>query len=140
MANYVDGFVLPVPKKKVKAYQSMAQKAGKLWLEHGALEFHECMAEDVKDGKVTSFPMSVKLKKGEVVFFSWIIYKSRKHRDAVLKAVMTDPRMEKICTPDKMPFDAQRMVWGGFQPIVSMKAATKKPAAKKAVKKNARSK
>ena len=85
MANYVDGFVLPVPKEQVDAYRRMARKAGKVWREHGALEYVECVADDVKPGKLTSFPQSVKLKPGEVVVFSWIVYKSRGHRDRVIK-------------------------------------------------------
>lgn len=115
---YVDGFVLPVPKRKVDAYKKMARKAGKIWLDHGALGFFECMADDVKSGKHTSFPQSVKLKKGEVVFFSYITYKSRAHRDRILKKVMSDPRLEM--NPNDMPFDSKRMIWGGFKPVVKM--------------------
>ena len=91
MPKYVDGFVIPIPKKNMKAYQRMAQKAGKVWKDHGALEYFECVADDVKPGKLTSFPQSVQLKRGEVVVFSWIGYKSRKHRDAVNRKVMADP-------------------------------------------------
>ena len=156
MMNYVDGFVLPIPKKNVKKYVAMAQKAGAVWMDHGAIDYFECVADDVKPGKVTSFPQSVKLKKDEVVFFSWITYKSRKHRDEVLKKVMADPRLAKICPPEAMPFDGKRMFWGGFTPLVttqmvkgkkspakkkpSVKKAVKKAAPKKAVKKKARSK
>ena len=118
MGRYVDGFVLPVPKKNIKAYQAMAKKAGKVWIEHGALEFIECVADDVKPGKQTSFPQSVKLKPGETVFFSWIVYKSRAHRDKVLKKVMADKRMDMDMS--MMPFDAKRMMYGGFKPIVEM--------------------
>jgi uncharacterized protein YbaA (DUF1428 family) len=117
MAKYVDGFIVPVPKKSLAAYKKLAQKAGKIWIEHGALEYYECLAEDVKPGKVTSFPQSVKLKKNEVVFFSWIVYKSRKHRDSVMKKVMSDPRLNM---DDEMPFDGMRMIYGGFKPIVSL--------------------
>lgn len=120
MSKYVDGFVLPVPKKKVDAYKKMAKKAGKIWMEYGALNFFECMADDIPKGKVTSFPMSVKLKKGEVVFFSFITYKSRAHRDRVLKKVMSDPRLEKMMEGKDMPFDAKRMIWGGFKPVVRL--------------------
>jgi uncharacterized protein YbaA (DUF1428 family) len=116
---YVDGFVLPVPKKNVAAYRAIARKAGKIWLEHGALSYVECVADDVKPGKVTSFPQSVKAKANETVVFSWITYKSRAHRDQVNKKVMKDPRIAKM-GPDKMPFDGKRMFWGGFKPIVEM--------------------
>ena len=116
--RYVDGFVLPVPKRKVEAYRRMAQKAGKIWREHGAVEFRECMAEDVKPGKHTSFPQSVKLEAGEVVWFSWIVYKSRKHRDRVNAKVMKDPRITGMGDMKDMPFDAKRMIYGGFKVMV----------------------
>ncbi len=118
MARYVDGFVLPVPKKKLDAYRRMAAKAGKVWREHGALDFVECVADDVKPGKVTSFPQSVKLKAGEVVVFSWIVYKSRAHRDSVNKKVMADPRLKAMMEPENMPFDGKRMIYGGFSVLV----------------------
>lgn len=120
MPGYVDGFVLPVPKKKVEAYKKVARLAGKVWLDHGAIDYFECIADDVKPGKITSFPQSVKLKKGEVVFFSYITYKSRAHRDRVLKKVMSDPRLSKMMDPKSMPFDAKRMIWGGFEPVVKL--------------------
>lgn len=115
---YVDGFVLPVPKKKLAAYRSMARKAGKVWREHGALEFRECVADDVKPGKRTSFPQSVKLKRGETVFFSFIVYKSRAHRDRVNAKVMKDPRISGMGDIKDMPFDARRMIYGGFKVLV----------------------
>jgi uncharacterized protein YbaA (DUF1428 family) len=118
MGRYVDGFVLPVPTKNRAAYIRMARLGRKVWLDHGALEYHECVADDVKPGKSTSFPQSVKLKKGEEVWFSWIVYKSRRHRDAVLKKVMSDPRMTGM-DPKGMPFDGSRMFWGGFKALVS---------------------
>jgi uncharacterized protein YbaA (DUF1428 family) len=118
MAKYVDGFVLPVPKKKLADYKRMAQKAGRIWKEHGALEFVECVADDVKPGKVTSFPQSVKLKAGETVFFSFITYKSRAHRDSVNKKVMSDPRLKDMMDMKAMPFDARRMIYGGFKVLV----------------------
>ena len=118
MGRYVDGFVLPVPTKNRAAYVRMARLGRKVWLDHGALEYHECVADDVKPGKSTSFPQSVKLKKGEEVWFSWIVYKSRRHRDAVLKKVMSDPRMMNM-DPKGMPFDGKRMFWGGFKAVVS---------------------
>ena len=118
MGLYVDGFVLPVPKKKRAAYLKMARLGRKVWLDHGALDYHECVAEDVKPGKHTSFPQAVKLKRGEEVWFSWAVYKSRRHRDQVLKKVMADPRMAAY-GPHNMPFDGKRMFWGGFKAMVS---------------------
>jgi uncharacterized protein YbaA (DUF1428 family) len=115
---YVDGFVLPVPKKNVAAYRRMARKAGKVWKEYGALEFRECVADDVKPGKLTSFPQSVKLKPGETVFFSYIVYTSRRERDRILKKVMADERIKGDM--DKMPFDARRMIYGGFKGVVEL--------------------
>ena len=116
--DYVDGFVLAVPKKNLAAYKKMAKLASKVWLDHGALEYVECLADDVKPGKLTSFPQSVMLKRGEVVVFAYIRYKSRKSRDAVNKKVMTDPRLAAMMDPKKMPFDGKRMFWGGFKIIV----------------------
>jgi uncharacterized protein YbaA (DUF1428 family) len=116
--SYVDGFVLPVPKRKVEAYRRMARKAGKIWREHGALEFRECMADDVKPGKRTSFPQSVKLKSGEVVWFSFIVFKSRKDRDRINARVMKDPRIAAMGDVSSMPFDAKRMIYGGFKVMV----------------------
>jgi uncharacterized protein YbaA (DUF1428 family) len=120
MARYVDGFVVPVPKKKLAAYRRLSVTAGKVWREHGALEYVECVADDVKSGKLTSFPQSVKLKRGEVVLFSWIAYKSRKHRDRVNAKVMKDPRLASMMDVKSMPFDARRMFWGGFKSIVDL--------------------
>jgi uncharacterized protein YbaA (DUF1428 family) len=116
--SYVDGFVLPVPKAKLAAYRKMARLAGKIWREHGALAYVECVEDDVKPGKWTSFPQSVKLKKGEVVIFSWAVYKSRKDRDRVMKKVMSDPRLQM--DPKTMPFDGKRMFWGGFKPFIEL--------------------
>jgi len=115
--RYVDGFVIPVVKKKLGQYRSMAKLCSKVWLEHGALEFYESVGDDVPYGKRTSFPRSVKLQRGETVVFSWIIYKSRAHRDKVMAKVLKDPRMEKMMkqTP---PFDGKRMIFGGFKTIV----------------------
>jgi uncharacterized protein YbaA (DUF1428 family) len=115
---YVDGFVLPVPKRKVDAYRRIARKAGRIWREHGALEYRECVADDVKVGKVTSFPQSVKVKRGETVVFSWIVYRSRAHRDSVNAKVMKDSRLVGMMDPKEMPFDPKRMFWGGFKVIV----------------------
>lgn len=120
MARYVDGFVVPVPKRKLAAYRAMARKAGKIWMEHGALEYVECMADDVKPGKVTSFPQSVKLKAGETVFFSYVVYKSRSDRDRINKKVMSDPRLKDMMDPNKLPFDGKRMFFGGFKVMISL--------------------
>lgn len=118
--NYVDGFVVPVPKKKLAAYRRMATIAGKVWREFGAIEYVECVADDVKPGKLTSFPQSVKLKPGEVVVFSWVVYKSRAQRDRVMKKVMADPRLRKMMNPKTQPFDGKRMFWGGFTTMVQL--------------------
>jgi uncharacterized protein YbaA (DUF1428 family) len=115
---YVDGFIVAVPEKRLADYKKLARKAGKIWLEYGALEYVECIADDVPVGKVTSFPKAVKLKDDEIVAFSWIVYKSRSDRDAILKKVMADPRLSKNMTD--MPFDGKRMIYGGFKPIVEM--------------------
>ena len=117
---YVDGFVVPVPKKNLDAYRSLSKKAGKVWRDHGALEYREFVAEDVKVGKWTSFPRSVKLKPGETVVFSWIVYKSRAHRDRVNAKVMSDPRMKKMMEKGPMPFDVKRMAYGGFKMLVDL--------------------
>ena len=120
MAAYVDGFVIPVPKKSVAAYRRLARKCAKVWIEYGALEVHECVADDVKPGKLTSFPQSVKLKPGEVVWFSWIVYNSRRHRDQVNAKVMKDPRLAATMEPKAMPFDSKRMIYGGFRTMVDL--------------------
>jgi uncharacterized protein YbaA (DUF1428 family) len=118
MPNYIDGFVVPVPKAQLEAYRKLSRKCGKIWMEYGALQYVECAADDVKPGKLTSFPQSVKLKADETVVFSWIVYRSRKHRDTVNAKVMDDPRLPK--DPKDMPFDAKRMFWGGFKTIVQL--------------------
>ena len=112
---YVDGFIVPVPRKNLDAYRRMARKAGKVWRDHGALDYKECIADDVKLGKWTSFPRSVKLKRGETVVFSWITYRNRASRDRILATVMKDPRLAKMMDPKKMPFDGKRMIYGGFK-------------------------
>ena len=116
--QYVDGFVVPVPKKNLPAYRRMALKMGKVWRRHGAIEFREFVADDVKMGKRTSFPRSVKRKPNETVVFSWIVYKSREHRDRVNAKVMKDPRLAKMMNPEALPFDAKRMIFGGFKNLV----------------------
>jgi uncharacterized protein YbaA (DUF1428 family) len=118
MGRYVDGFVLPVPTKNRAAYVRMARLGRKVWLDHGALEYHECVADDVKPGKRTSFPQSVRLKRGETVFFSYIVFKSRAHRDRVNARVMKDPRITGMGDVKDMPFDANRMIYGGFKVLV----------------------
>ena len=120
MGRYVDGYVLPVPKKKLDEYRRIARRAGKVWKEHGALEYVECVAEDVKPGKLTSFPQSVKLKRGETVIFAYVFYKSRAHRDRVNKKVMEDPRLADMMTPGSMPFDTKRLIWGGFKDFMRL--------------------
>src|ERR1700680_2725410 len=116
--SYVDGFVVPVPRKNLAAYRRMAQKAGKVWKQYGALEYKEWVSDDVKVGKLTSFPRSVKLKPDETVVFSWIVYKSRAQRDAVNAKVMKDPRLAGMMNLKTLPFDAKRMIWGVFKPLV----------------------
>jgi len=118
--EYVDGFIVPVPKKNMAAYRALARKAGRIWREHGAIDYRECIAEDVKVGKLTSFPRSVKLKPGEVVVFSWITYKSRKDRDRINAKVMKDPRLANMMTPKAMPFDGKRLIYGGFNTLVKL--------------------
>jgi len=116
---YVDGFIVAVPKSKVDDYKRLARKAGKIWKKYGALEFRECIADDVKKGKLTSFPRSVKLKPNEVVFFSYIVYKSRRDRDRINAKVMKDPLLANM-TLDSMPFDGKRMIYGGFKVAVDL--------------------
>jgi uncharacterized protein YbaA (DUF1428 family) len=118
MARYVDGFVLPIPKRKIDAYRRIARKAGKIWREHGALEYRECIGDDVPMGEVTSFPRSVKVKRGETVVFSWIVFKSRAHRDRVNAKAMSDPRLADMMDPKSMPVDTKRMIYGGFEVVV----------------------
>ncbi|WGS20626.1 MULTISPECIES: DUF1428 domain-containing protein [unclassified Bradyrhizobium] len=114
---YVDGFIVAVPKKKLKAYAQLSKKAGKIWRGYGALDYREWVADDVKPGKLTSFPQSVKLKAGETVVFAWITYKSRAQRDKINARVMADPRLASM-DPKTAPFDAKRMVYGGFASLV----------------------
>lgn len=120
MAKYVDGFVLVLPKNKVDAYRRMARTAGKVWQDHGALEYMECIGDDVNVKMGLPFPRLVKLKPGEAVVFSFIVYKSRAHRDSVSAKVMKDPRLAKMMGPDAMPFDMKRMSYGGFKTLVEI--------------------
>lgn len=114
---YVDGFVLAVPKRNLEAYREMATLAGQVWKDHGAIDFVECVGDDVPYGELTSFPRAVQAKEDEVVVFSWITYESRQQRDEVNAKVMADPRLKPS---GEMPFDAKRMIFGGFQPLVRM--------------------
>ena len=118
MAHYVTGFVVPVPRRKLAAYLKLARKAGKVWMDHGALEYVECVADNVKRGKRTSFPQAVKLKKGEVVVFSWIVYASRKQHDRVNAKEMNDPRLADMMDPKSLPFDGKCLIYGGFNILV----------------------
>lgn len=117
--KYVDGFVLPVPKKNLKSYIRMARKAGKIWREHGALDYKECAGDDLNVKMGVPFPRQMKVKPGETVVFSYIVYKSRAHRDRVNTKIMKDPRLKNLCDPKAMPFDEKRMVYGGFKILVA---------------------
>jgi uncharacterized protein YbaA (DUF1428 family) len=117
---YVDGFLLPVPKKNLQAYARMSKKAGKVWREHGALDYKECAGDDLKVKGMVPFPRRIKLKPGETVVFSWIVFRSRADRDRVNAKVMKDPRLAGMMDPKTMPFDMKRMVYGGFKVIVDL--------------------
>ena len=117
--SYVDGFVVPVKKNRIEEYRTMSEKMGKLWKQHGALSYVECIGDDVPMGKVTSFPQAVKLEPDEIVVFSWITYKSREDRDRINKLVMEDPSMKGM-TPETWPFDGKRMIIGGFKPLLEL--------------------
>lgn len=116
--KYVDGFVIPMPNKNLAAYQRIAKQACKVWLEHGALDYRECVGDDLKVPMGVPFPKLSKVKAGETVVFAYITYKSRAHCDKVNKKVMADPRMNAMCDPKNMPFDCKRMTYGGFKTIV----------------------
>lgn len=118
---YVDGFVLPIAKKNLKAYIRIASQAGKIWKEHGALDYKECVGEDLRIKGMLSFAKTAKVKAKETVVFAYIVYKSRKHRDAVNAKVMKDPRIAGMCDPNKMPFDVKKMAYGGFEVVVDPK-------------------
>jgi uncharacterized protein YbaA (DUF1428 family) len=119
MSRYVDGYVLPVPKRSLQAYRRLAQKGGKIWKDHGALEFRESVSDDLNVKWGVPFPRMIKLKRGEIVVFSWIVFKSRAHRDRVNAKVMKDPRLAEM-DPKSMPFDTKRMVYGGFKILVDL--------------------
>ena len=118
--RYVDGYVLPVPKKNLQAYARIAQKAGKVWRDHGALDYKECAGDDLNVKFGVPFPRQMKVKPGETVVFSYIVFKSRAHRDRVNAKVMKDPRLAKMMDPKAMPFDVKRMVYGGFKVLVDL--------------------
>ncbi|MBK8268525.1 MAG: DUF1428 domain-containing protein [Planctomycetes bacterium] len=118
MARYVDGFLLPVPKKNLKAYEAIAKKASKIWKEYGALSYCESVGDDLDIKGMVPFPKTIKTKPGETVVFSWIVYKSKAHRDKVNKQIMKDPRIAAMCDPKNMPFDCKRMAYGGFKTLV----------------------
>ena len=118
--RYVDGFLLPVPKKNLPAYRRMAQKAGKIWRGYGALDYKECAGDDLNVKMGVPFPRQLKVKPGETVVFSYIVYKSRAHRDRVNAKVMKDPRLKNMMDPKAMPFDGKRMFWGGFKVLVEL--------------------
>jgi uncharacterized protein YbaA (DUF1428 family) len=118
--KYVDGFLLPIPKKNLEVYRRISQKAGKIWKEHGALEYRECVGDDLKTKMGVPFPRSAKVKPGETVVFSWIVYKSRAHRDNVNAKVMKDPRIAAMMDDKSMPFDVKRMAYGGFKVLVEV--------------------
>ena len=119
--RYVDGFLLPIPKRHLEAYRTLARKAGKVWMDYGALEYRECVGDDLSaPGTVMTFPKSARLKRGEVVVFSWIVYKSRAHRDRVNAKVVKDPRMTKMMEEEASPFDMRRMAYGGFRVLVDL--------------------
>jgi uncharacterized protein YbaA (DUF1428 family) len=117
---YVDGFVLPVPKKNLAAYRRMARKAGEVWMEHGALEYVECVGEDLAVKGCVRFTRLVRLARGETVVFTWIRYRSRAHRDRVNARAMKDPRLAKMMDPAALPFDPKRLVYGGFEVMVAL--------------------
>jgi uncharacterized protein YbaA (DUF1428 family) len=120
MSHYVDGFVVPVPTRNLDAYRRTAEKFGKIWMEYGALQYWECVGDDVKPGMVTSFPQAVQLKDDETVVFSWILYRSREERDRINAKVMEDPRAKELMDPKTLPFDGKRMFWGGFKSILEL--------------------
>jgi uncharacterized protein YbaA (DUF1428 family) len=118
MPRYVDGFVLPMPKKNLPSYLKMARLGAKVWRDHGALEYRECVGDDLDVKMGRSFPRGIRVKRGETVVFSWIVFKSRAHRDRVNAAVMKDPRLSNMMDVKAMPFDVKRMLYGGFTVIV----------------------
>lgn len=123
--SYVDGFLLPIPKRQIKTYTRVARLAGQLWMEHGALEYLECVGDDLAIKGCLPLTKAARCKSNETVFFSYIVYRSRAHRDAVNKRVMKDPRMHLLMQPGAIPFDMQRIHYGGFKPLVELRARSK---------------
>ena len=121
MPKYVDGWLVPVPRGQLDEYRRIARRSGKVWREHGALEYVECVAEDTETGEMLSFPRAMKLKRNETVIFGYVVYRSRAHRDRVNKKAMADPRLADLTTPDGVPFDTKRLVYGGFSTVVALK-------------------
>ncbi|WP_024298355.1 DUF1428 domain-containing protein [Methylomicrobium lacus] len=117
---YIDGFLLPLPTSNIDEYRRQAQAAGQIWIEHGALAFQECIADDMTPQGSLTFPELIKTQAGETVVFSYIVFESREHRDQVNAKVMADPRLKNLCDPDNMPFDCKRMAYGGFNSLVSL--------------------
>jgi len=117
---YVDGFLLPVPGRNLRKYAAMSKKAGKVWREHGAIEYLECVGDDLRQKGTATFKRMTRIKGGEKVLFSWIVYKSRAHRDRVIAKVMKDPRLADMMKPENTPFDVKRMAYGGFKPLVKL--------------------
>jgi uncharacterized protein YbaA (DUF1428 family) len=117
--NYVDGFLLPVPIKNLPAYRTLSRKAGRVWREYGALDYRECVGDDLQIKGVVPFGRTIRLKRGETVVFSWILYRSKADRDRINAKVMKDPRLAKMMNPKAMPFDPKRMVYGGFKVLVT---------------------
>jgi len=120
MERYVDGFLIPIPKDNISKYKEIAEEAGRIWKEHGALEYYECIGDDLEIEKMVSFNKSAGASKDETVVFSWIIYESKEHRDKVNAAVMNDPRIKKMMEPGFQPFDYTRMAYGGFKTLVKL--------------------
>jgi uncharacterized protein YbaA (DUF1428 family) len=120
MSQYIDGFVLTIPKTKLAAYKKLATKAGKIWREHGALEYRECVAEDMAADGMVAFPKLAKAKPGEIVIFAYAVFKSRQHRDATNKRIMADPRISAMCGESRSVVDSKRMAYGGFNSLVAL--------------------
>ncbi|MFO1488487.1 MAG: DUF1428 domain-containing protein [Verrucomicrobiota bacterium] len=118
MAKYIDGFVLPVPRKKIAAYRRLARHASQIWFEHGALDYHECVGDDLDVQTGLPFPKGIQAKAGDTVVFAYIVFRSRAHRDQVNARVMKDPRLAALCEPGNLPFDPARMLYGGFKIMV----------------------
>jgi uncharacterized protein YbaA (DUF1428 family) len=120
MEKYIDGFVIPLPKEKIDEYKTIAERAGAIWKEHGALEYWECLGDDLDAANMVSFKKAAGTGEGETVVFSWIVFESREHRDKVNAAVMADPRIKEIMEQSSEPFDCKRMVYGGFRKLIEM--------------------